>query len=129
MMRFNRRQIIYAIVILMVAIALLCVYLLFDPTESRWFPQCIFYKLTGWKCAGCGSQRAIHAMLTGDFAEAWRQNALLMSILPLIVYMIWLEFVRKSRPILYARFYSRATILTIIFVVIGWTIVRNIFNL
>jgi len=41
------------------------------------FPKCSFYVMTGWKCPGCGSQRAFHYLLHGQFVESFRQNPLL----------------------------------------------------
>ncbi|MDE7397749.1 MAG: DUF2752 domain-containing protein, partial [Muribaculum sp.] len=38
------------------------IYAVFDPTLP-WFPKCLFRQLTGLECPGCGSQRAIHALL------------------------------------------------------------------
>lgn len=36
-------------------IAVAVVYFLFDPLESPYMPQCLFKRLTGLSCPGCGS--------------------------------------------------------------------------
>jgi hypothetical protein len=43
------------------------------------------YQLSGWKCPGCGSQRAAHALLNGEWAMAWSYNPLLVLVLPYLV--------------------------------------------
>ena len=58
-------------IVIAVALAVMAVvYFVFDPTTTRLFPKCAFYALTGFKCPGCGSQRAIHALLHADVLAA-----------------------------------------------------------
>ena len=66
------------------AIAIVVYLTLYDPASSP-APQCIFLRLTGWQCPGCGTQRAIHALMHGDVAAAWHFNAALFVAVPLIV--------------------------------------------
>lgn len=101
-------------------------YFAVDPEQVSYAPFCLFHKLTGLQCPGCGSQRMAHALLHGDFAAAWHYNALLLCFLPLLAFMLWLEIVRSRRPRLYARFYHPVTVLTIAAVIVTWTIVRNV---
>ena len=51
-------------------VAAVAVYFALDPARHP-FPRCMFLTLTGWQCPGCGSQRALHALLHGDIASAW----------------------------------------------------------
>ncbi len=82
--------------------------------------------LTGFDCPGCGSQRAIHALLTGHPAEAWHHNAAFILSLPLL----GLTALVRLRPRLWPRLTrltgSRPFILTIFFLFILWTIGRNL---
>jgi hypothetical protein len=55
---------------------------LFDPTRYGFYPVCLFHRTTGLLCPGCGSLRALHHLLHGHVAEAFRYNALLMTLLP-----------------------------------------------
>src|SRR5687767_6632554 len=64
-----------------VALALVLLYL-FAPTEHRFYPRCVFHWLTGLACPGCGSLRAVHNLLHGEFAAAFRLNPLMMILLP-----------------------------------------------
>ncbi|MFO1475782.1 MAG: DUF2752 domain-containing protein [Verrucomicrobiota bacterium] len=53
-----------------------------DPVQSGLYPVCLFHRLTGLDCPGCGSSRALHALAHGRVGEALRDNlALCISIL------------------------------------------------
>ena len=101
-------------------------YYMFDPMESRFMPQCLFHRLTGLQCMGCGSQRMIHALLHGDIPGAFAANAFGMILLPFIVFMIWTETQRTKRPRLYQKVFSPIAITTLIILLILWLVVRNI---
>jgi len=49
----------------------------FNPATHHFYPACQFHRLTGLNCPGCGMTRALYALLHGDFAVAWQDNALL----------------------------------------------------
>ena len=55
---------------------------LFNPAQSGFYPICLFHKTTGLLCPGCGSLRALHQLLHGHVAAAFRFNALLVLSLP-----------------------------------------------
>lgn len=49
----------------------------FDPNVAgNPFPQCLIYNLTGLFCPGCGTTRALHALVHFDVAGAIGMNAL-----------------------------------------------------
>lgn len=50
-------------------------------------PPCSFHALTGLYCPGCGSTRALHALLHGDVTQAMAMNPLLVIALPLLALM------------------------------------------
>jgi hypothetical protein len=58
----------------------------FDPARSWIFPPCPVHYLTGWSCPGCGSLRAIHALLHGNLPQAWAMNPLTIVLLPFVAY-------------------------------------------
>lgn len=109
----------------MVAAALLVFYFNVSP-DSGIMPACIFKKVTGWECPGCGSQRMLHALLHGEVLEACRYNPLIAAVAPLIPVMVWLELTRKSHPRRYARIYNKYTPAIIGAIIVAWTIIRNI---
>lgn len=51
---------------------------------------CLFREVTGLLCPGCGMTHAIVAILHGNFAEAMQENALSLTVLPLLAgYLLW----------------------------------------
>ena len=54
----------------------------YDPARVRFYPVCVFHALTGLQCPGCGGTRAIHHLLHGDVAGAFRLNPLLFAVAP-----------------------------------------------
>lgn len=82
--------------------------------------------LTGFDCPGCGSQRALHALLSGDPAAAWRSNAAFVIALPLIAVLAFTRLRPQQWPRLTRFLGSRAFILTLFALTIAWTIGRNL---
>ncbi len=101
------------------------VYYLLDPSTNSLFPKCPFYYLTGFKCPGCGSQRAIHSLLHLNIGQAFRYNALLVLSLPAVVFLSVIEMVRKIYPQLYTKVNNAYTIWGTFTVVVIWWIFRN----
>lgn len=122
----SRRSVIAMLAVAAVVVAGVVIYSTFDPSASRWFPRCPFLMLTGLKCPGCGTQRAIHALLHGDVLSALRFNALLPVSIPLLLLYGYAEVVRTRKPRFYNRVNSVSAILAVLIVVIVWWIVRNI---
>ena len=59
------------------------VFLYFNnPQDLSGFPRCPFYALTGYKCPGCGTLRAIHAALHLRFSDALKLNPILWPFQP-----------------------------------------------
>lgn len=105
--------------------ALVLVYLLFDPAQTAWMPKCMVHTLTGFSCPGCGSQRAVHALLHGDVGAAFRANALLVIMIVPLVFAGYVELNRRRFPVLYRRMSSPAVIAVLLVVIVGWGVVRN----
>lgn len=118
--------------IIIVAIVLLLVfgfiYFALDPASSSAFPRCTFLSLTGYKCPGCGSQRAIHALLHGDIEGAFKYNAMLLVSIPWIALCLYAESRRIRDPRLYARLNAPLLIWLFLAMVLIWWLLRNIFN-
>ena len=96
------------------ALALAALFLL-DPEETSGFPRCPVFALTGWKCPGCGTARALHAALHGRFADALRLNAALPIALALLALCV-------ARPRLARR---PAFAWTVLALVLAWGVARN----
>lgn len=112
-----------------IGVVVLLFYFLFDPLEYEWMPQCVFHKLTGLQCMGCGSQRMAHAFLHGDLAGAWNANAFVLCCIPLMVFLVCVELSRKQYPGLYKKVHSKVVIITISAMFVAWLIFRNIWGI
>ena len=55
------------------------------PRLAELVPGCMFLRLTGLYCPGCGTGRAIRELASGDVAGALRMNAFTLLALPAIV--------------------------------------------
>lgn len=103
----------------------------FDPEKMDVFPQCPFRVLTGgWLCPGCGSQRAVHALLHGDVARAFGFNALLVLSLPYLMVGAWMTWFggNGKHPGLQRRWFGPGAAKVWLAVVLAWWIGRNVFS-
>lgn len=98
----------------------------FPPTEYAFYPRCLIYTTTHWLCPGCGSTRALHALLHLDARSALHYNALFTVLAPVI--FGWLVFC-CYRVMRYDRLpqltISRELTACMVTVVLLFTIARN----
>lgn len=119
------------LILVLVAVLLLVlgfIYYALDPSASTVFPRCLILTLTGYKCPGCGGQRAIHALLNGDVAGAFRYNAFLLIAIPWIMLCLYAESRRTRNPQLYVRLNAPLLGWLLLALVVIWWVLRNIFN-
>ncbi len=102
------------------------IYYAIDPASSPLFPRCGFLTLTGYKCPGCGSQRAIHALLGGQVVEAFKYNAMLFIATPWLLLCLYAEAQRTRNPQRYARLHSSTLIWIFLAMVVVWWVLRNL---
>lgn len=125
---FRRFRLLLTLLLPLVAAAALVIYTRWDPEESVLFPKCMFYSITGLKCPGCGSQRAFHQLLNGDFAEAFRYNALAVASVPYLMMAAFLVPYRGKSWVLRSvrEFLFRGmAVYIIIAVILAFWILRN----
>jgi len=67
------------------AVAAAAVLYALNPERYGIYPRCPLYALTGLKCAGCGTLRAAHYALHGDFARAFAFNPFLAVAAPALL--------------------------------------------
>ncbi len=105
-------------------------YYRFNPNSTPLFPKCLFLTLTGMKCPGCGSQRAIHALLHADIPTAFSYNALMVSSIPYLILLVGVRIYQRFKPhtMLLLKVQKSAYIWFFFTVVIIFSIARNIFN-
>ena len=66
-----------------------------DPATTSIYPPCPFRTLTGLRCPGCGTLRALHQLLHGNVMAALRLNPLMVLSLPLLAYCFVGDFVHE----------------------------------
>jgi hypothetical protein len=91
------------------AAAATAVLFVFDPARYGFYPRCPLHELTGWSCPGCGTLRAVHQLVHGHWAAAWRLNPLTVSLMPVGIWLglrewVWQFYGRRwpglvTRPI------------------------------
>lgn len=106
-------------------VAVAAVYAFFDPAGAL-FPRCMFKTVTGWNCPGCGSQRALHALLTGHPAEAWHFNPYLFIAVPVALFFGFVEAIQTRFPALHRALIRPVTFYILILLTVLWTIARNL---
>lgn len=103
------------------------VLFLFDPSRNGFYPLCMFHRLTGWNCPGCGGLRATHQLLHGHIGEALRFNALVVLAVPVLLTLglrwLWVRVRgRRVPPKPLATFW----IWLLLAVMLGFGLVRNL---
>jgi hypothetical protein len=82
------------------SLALAAVLFFFDPSRVPIYPTCAFHRVTGLDCPGCGTLRAMHQLLHGNFLAALHFNAFVVLSLPVFAWVAF-RFVRhelKGKP-------------------------------
>lgn len=108
------------------AVALLILYYYSHDPSSTPSPKCMFKTLTGWDCPGCGSQRALHAALHGDFVAAWHFNPFVFFAVPAATFYIIAETGRRHWPRLHAAAVNPLIIAAIAAGSLLYMVLRNI---
>ncbi|MDE6272017.1 MAG: DUF2752 domain-containing protein [Muribaculaceae bacterium] len=126
------KKTVAVVAILAATVILVIVYSVADPGSSAWgrfFPKCPVKLLTGLDCPSCGIQRAVHAMLNGDFGAALRFNFFIpFSLLYLLGLLLTRCFCSEESK--WRRwFWGLRGGLTYIAVYVVWFIVRNLLGI
>ncbi|MBC8126609.1 MAG: DUF2752 domain-containing protein [Gloeobacteraceae cyanobacterium ES-bin-144] len=98
------------------------------PVSLGWFPGCLFHRLTGWHCPGCGMTRATCAALHGNIREAFRFNPLGMLVLPVVLVLagLWMWAWVWGRPPLFCLKMDRRVMVWLVGLVIAYWFLRNL---
>lgn len=105
----------------LLTLAAMAVLYAFPPETSSFYPRCTFHLVTGLHCPGCGSTRAVHELLHGNFAGAFRHNALLFVLLPAVFFGL-IQTKRTGCSWLQQRFAGWA----IGILLLGFAVLRNL---
>lgn len=126
-MNFNKIVKWSIAIIFLIILAIL--YKTYNPNGNNYFPKCPFKELTGLKCPGCGSQRAIHYLLNFDIINAIKENVILVISIPYILTgLVFDTLNRPNEKLLKWRkiLFGQKAILIILTVIITFWILRNI---
>jgi hypothetical protein len=93
-----------------------------DPTTSAFYPPCPIRAMTGFLCPGCGTTRALHALLHGESAAAFRFNPMLFVIAAALTPAL-VSVLRGRTPRYLAQpWFAWCAAIAIV----GWWIARNV---
>lgn len=87
---------------------------------TGWVPRCPFRALTGLDCPGCGTTRAVEALLHGDVGAAIGFNAFAMLYaLPVLAWWIVTRLLGRADPVVLrsARWASGLAVAVVVFAV------------
>lgn len=101
----------------------------FTPGSSGWFPECLFHRVTGLYCPGCGSTRAVHCLLHGQWRLALQMNPLIVFTLPTLAYLVLWQMVYSAsgRRLPYPRVFDRTWLqVGLVGFVLLFAILRNL---
>lgn len=123
-----KKRIIKVISIVLVLIMLLLGYYFLNSLFHIGIP-CIFHKITGYQCPGCGITRALFSLIQGDIKKAFSYNQLIFFLAPFIIaYFIYTNYIyilgkRQSKI---AQNIITITSVILIIITIAYGIIRNI---
>ena len=66
-----------------------------DPNVAGHYPVCLSLTLTGTYCPLCGGLRAVHDLMLGNVAGAFRMNPLVVLGLPFLA-LAWWRWLRRA---------------------------------
>lgn len=98
----------------------------FPPQQYPFYPQCPIFQYLHLQCPGCGTTRALAALLHGNVAAALRLNALTTLSLPFalgIATRSYWRFVRRRTPCIAAI--PQMSLYAAIAVCAVFTVMRN----
>ncbi len=117
-------------VAVLVVAALIALYA-FDPARYVFMPKCPLKLLTGLSCPGCGFQRALHALLHGNFREAVGYNLFLVYAAPYAAAFPVTSYLLRGRAKQRIRRFieHRAVVGFYVVTFCIWFVVRNVLGI
>jgi len=124
----SKKELIRLIAITTTVLTLALLYFFIDARYTNFFPRCPFFTLTGLYCPGCGSQRAVSALLHGKFLQALNYNAILVASLPFIIYSAYVTTANAfgKHQKVQKIFYSPVFVKIVFCIVVIFAVLRNI---
>lgn len=117
------------VMVLGASVAVVLAILLYQSgPRAHWLPPCLFHRLSGLHCPGCGMTRASYAALHGHFATAFRFNPLGMILFPLAVVALGVDAIAwvMGRPLPISLRVGGRWAWGVLAVILGFWVLRNI---
>jgi hypothetical protein len=109
-----------------VALVIVATVFFFNPSTHHFYPVCLFHKITGLNCPGCGMTRSLFALLHLKFFTAVRDNALFVTgIFLLGIRGGWLV-INKFRRQPVGEFFRVQWLWPVLLVTLVFTVLRNL---
>lgn len=123
---FHRKKKILFITIAIILCAVIYIIISFAGIKI----PCIFNKLTGLKCPGCGNTRAVKALLQLDIKQAFANNYLFPLELGYIAW-VYIKFCHNyiKNNIFSYRTPHPALDIVILVIILLWSIIRNLLKI
>lgn len=85
-MHWSKKRALLSVAMVFALVSGLLILRAFAPSASSFYPPCLFHKITGLHCPGCGGTRCLHALMNRRYAEAAHMNALFLVALPFLAW-------------------------------------------
>ena len=82
---------------------------------------CLFYKITGLYCPGCGITRAIISLVKLEFYQAFRYNMMIVILIPFVIICSFYKYIMKGQKEIPSYIFFILLVIIMIF-----AILRNI---
>ena len=128
--RNERKRIIFAAIAGMAVVAIILYSYFIDTSTEVLAPKCMLFKLTGFKCPGCGTQRALHELAHLNFGGFFRYNPILSLAIPYIVLLLYMQFFGGNErfPKFSEFIYGKKAIMWVFYLIIAYWALRNVFS-
>ena len=98
-----------------------------DPAQSETvFILCVTKNISGIDCPGCGSQRAFHELLHGNFIKAAKLNLTIYFFTPLLLFLLLKTALKPFRIDLPDLLITTKRLMLILFFLLLFTVLRNL---
>lgn len=106
-------------------------YYFVNPLQTNFPIQCPFHFVFGAQCPACGFQRALHALMIGDFSKALGYNYFFILSIPYVFLAIIATWYNYNHIFdkLHNFIYHRYTLRSYVILYFGWWIIRNIYDI